>query len=80
MVERYVSAAGQVSLADETARLGRAAGEGVQLLLTLYTVEDESCLHVFDAPSLALVEQASRSAGVAFDHVSAVVRIEGGAS
>jgi hypothetical protein len=80
LVERYVSAAGQVSLADEITRLGRATAEGVRLLLTLYTPEEESCLHVFDAPSAALLDRASRLAGVSFDHVSAVVRIDGGAA
>jgi hypothetical protein len=78
LVERYVSAAGQASLADEITRLSGGASEGVRLLLTLYTPEEESCLHIFDAPSLALVEHASRLAGVEFDRVSPVIRIGAG--
>jgi hypothetical protein len=50
----------------------------VWLLLTLYTPEEESCLHVFDAPSLALVEHTSQQAGVVFDRVAAVINITGG--
>ena len=78
MVERYVSAAGQASLADEITRLSGGASEGVRLLLTLYTPEEESCLHIFDAPSLALIEHARQQAGVEFDRVSPVIRIGGG--
>ena len=77
MVERYVSAAGPVSLADDIARLSADADQGVLLVLTLYTPEEESCLHVFDAPSLAMVEHATRQAGVVFDRVAAVVNITG---
>jgi hypothetical protein len=78
LVERYVSAAGEASLAAETERLSAGANQGVRLLLTLYTPEEESCLHVFDAPSLALVEHTSQQAGVVFDRVAAVINITGG--
>ena len=70
---------GRLSLADEIERLGAGADKGVRLVLTLYTPGEESCLHVFDAPSLALVERASQRAGVVFDRVSAVIRVGGGA-
>jgi hypothetical protein len=76
LVERYVSAAGQASLADEVDRLSADPSGRVRLLLTLYTPEEESCLHVFDAPSLTLVEVASQVAGVVFDRVSPVITIE----
>jgi hypothetical protein len=78
LVERYVSAAGEASLAAETQRLSASVDHGVRLLLTLYTPEEESCLHVFDAPSLALVEHASQLAGIVFDRVAPVINIAGG--
>lgn len=66
-------------MAAESERLGAGADVGVRLVLTLYAPGEESCLHVFDAPSLALVERASRRAGVVFDRVAAVISVGGGA-
>ena len=74
-MERYVAATGEAALVEETQRLTAGATGEVQLLLTLYAPEEESCLHVFAAPSLALVEFASREAGVVFDRVASVVQI-----
>lgn len=75
MVERYVPATGEAALLEQTQRLTAGAGREVRLLLTLYAPEEESCLHVFAAPSLTLVELASREAGVVFDRVASVVQI-----
>jgi hypothetical protein len=37
-------------------------------------------LHVFDAPSLAMVEHAIHQAGVLLDRMAAVLNITGGAA
>lgn len=50
--------------ADEAARsLSGTSGE-IRYVRATYVPEDETCFHVFDAPSASLVAEASRLAGL----------------
>jgi hypothetical protein len=75
LAERYVSATDETSLNDDTARLSASDGSDARLVFTVYLPADECCLHLFDAGSLAAVEQISRQAGVVFDQLEVALRV-----
>jgi hypothetical protein len=75
LVERYLTAAEGSGVADHAARLSASDSPERRLLLTLYSPEDETCFHLFDAASSALIEDAGRDAGLVLDKVVQVVEL-----
>jgi sirohydrochlorin ferrochelatase len=68
LLELYVPRAGSVPQASEVAsRIADAAtsnaGE-IRYVRTLFLAEDETCLHVFEAPSREALVEAARCAGI----------------
>lgn len=77
LAERYMAAPSSRTLISEASTLG-AAGDGVtQLVLTLYSAEDEVCFYLFDAPSADEVRRAGDLAGLGIERVVSVVGLGG---
>jgi hypothetical protein len=74
LVESYASRSG-AALDEEVARVRRAArelaAEGVVLrhVRSTFVPEDEICFHVFEAESVAVIDEVGRRAGLAFERV-----------
>ena len=66
LVESYL-AAGPALLEDARSRARRAAelGEGVRYLRTMFVPGDETCFHLFEAPSARVLGNAARLAALA---------------
>lgn len=75
LAERYLAGADRATLAEEAWRLNASGARDARLLLTLYLAEDESCLYLFEAESVAGVQRASRENGLVLDRVAAEVTI-----
>jgi hypothetical protein len=75
LAERYVAASAGGAVACDAERLTAGADAETTLLLTIYAPEDETCFHLFDAGSAALVARASQAAGVSFDRILEVERV-----
>jgi hypothetical protein len=75
LVERYLPAIDAASLAALGARFAattaamRGEGRAVAWIHSVFVAEDESCLCLFCAETLELVEEANRRAGVPFDRI-----------
>jgi hypothetical protein len=75
LIESY-TVADRFALEDALARARRAAelGDGVSYLRTTCVPADETCLHLFEAPSLAVLGEAARLAGLG--HLRIVEAVE----
>jgi hypothetical protein len=65
-----------VERARAAAELLAARGALVRHLRSTFLPEDELCLHLFDADSVALVREASRRAGITAERVVEAVPVE----
>jgi hypothetical protein len=75
LIETYLAA--EPSLLEEARRrAGRAAqlGEEVRYVRTTFVPRDETCFHLFEAPSSAVLGEAVRLAEL--DHVRIVEAVE----
>jgi hypothetical protein len=76
LVELYVSGAEPEGVGQRTARAQRAAREltaagiPVRFLRSIFVPADETCLFLFEAPSIDDVHEAARRAALPFDHVA----------
>jgi hypothetical protein len=77
LAERYMAASAGGAVASDVERLTASVDGETTLLLTIYAPEDETCFHLFDSGSVALVQRASREAGVAFERILAVESLPG---
>jgi hypothetical protein len=77
LLELYVPRSGAFEQAAVQARqvAAAAAREGlpVQYLRSLYLADDETCFHVFEAPSREAVAEAARQVGLTDARVTAAV-------
>ena len=69
LVESFLGSAASVEEARERARRAGELGQGVLYIRTTYLPEDETLLHVFEAPSAAALRRASRLAELDFERV-----------
>jgi hypothetical protein len=76
LVERYLSAAARVELADSVARVARlcqasrSSGQGVEYLHSAYLPSEDTCFCLFRARSSDAVRAINRKAGFAFDRIT----------
>jgi hypothetical protein len=75
LVERYLSRANADSVATETALLDDGSEPDVRLVLTIYCPDDETCFHLFEAGSEALVQRAVALAGIELDRIVSAQQI-----
>jgi hypothetical protein len=80
LVEGYVAGREPAQLEALARRADRVAAESraVRYLGSLVIPEDEVCFHVFEAPSLAALVQASSRAALAHDRVVETVLLRQG--
>jgi hypothetical protein len=78
LVESYVAAT-PAALDDARKRARRAAeiGNGIRYVRTTFLPEDETILHLFEAPSAAVLGDAGRRASLSFERI--VEAVEGAA-
>jgi hypothetical protein len=80
LVEVYTPRDNREALAATVSRARAAAlalrheGVPVRYLRPIYVPEDETCFHVFEAPSAQAVGEASRRAGLNHDRIVEAVR------
>lgn len=55
--------------ARRRARLTAESGDGVRYVDTTYLPDDETVLHLFDAPSADVLEDAARRKGLEFERI-----------
>lgn len=74
LVESYVAdSSAAFDDARERARLTAEQSADVGYVESTYVPGDETVLHLFDAPSAALLEEAGRRAGLQFERIVAAV-------
>lgn len=70
LVESYVAdSSAAFDEARERARLTAEQSTEVGYVESTYVPGDETVLHLFDAPSVAVLEQAGRRAGLQFERI-----------
>jgi hypothetical protein len=70
LVESYVAGSSAAfDEARERARLTAEQSAGVGYVESTYVPGDETVLHLFDAPSAAVLEEAGRRAGLQFERI-----------
>ena len=75
LVESYLARSHGTDLNDLAARARQAAealaqeGKNVRYLRSSFLPEDEVCLHWFEAPSAALVDEATQRAALVCDRI-----------
>jgi hypothetical protein len=75
LVETYLPRQGSETLAEVVARAKAAAramrsdGVDVRYVRPIFVPEDETCFHLFEAPSAAAVSEVSRLASLTFDRI-----------
>jgi hypothetical protein len=75
LIEAYVTAQpGQLETARRRAHRAAQLGEHVRYLRTTFVPRDETCFHLFDAPSSAALGAATRLAEL--DHLRIVEAVE----
>jgi hypothetical protein len=63
-----------VSQAQAAAKAMRVDGVDVRYLRPIFLPDDETCFHLFEAPSAQAVAEASRRAALAYDRIVEAVR------
>jgi len=82
LVELYVSRDDHTSVGLRAERARQAAAEltregtAVRYVRSIFVPEDETCLLLYEAESLAAVDAAARRAGLAFDRIAAAEAAE----
>lgn len=70
LVESYVAeSTAAFDDARERARLTAERGQGVVYVESTYVPGDQTVLHLFDAPSVEVLEEAGRLAGLQFERI-----------
>jgi len=70
LVESYVAdSSAAFDDARDRARSTAELGAGVDYVESTYVPGDQTVLHLFDAPSVALLEEAGRRAGLQFERI-----------
>lgn len=77
LLELYVPGAGSLPAASEEARRVADTAE-LRYVRTLFVAEDETCFHVFEAPSRAALVQAARRAGLPASRITETIESEAG--
>ena len=78
LVESYLAdSPGAVDDARERARRTADLGVGVRYLRTTFLPDDETILHLFEAPSAEALDEAGRQAALPFERI--VEAVEGSA-
>jgi len=76
LVESYLADTPEaVEAAHERARSLACQGAGIRYVRTTFLPDDETVLHLFEAPSLAALRRAARQAAMAWDRI--VEAVEG---
>ena len=74
LVESYVAdSSAAFDNARERARLTAERSADIRYVESTYVPDDETVLHLFDAPSMAALEEAGRRAGLQFERIVAAV-------
>ena len=82
MVESYVSAEpsmrwrGAAKQAEAGTNLPKQEGNSVRYVRSIFVPEDETCLHVFEGPSLYAIQTATERAGIRFERIVEVMQVE----
>jgi hypothetical protein len=82
LVELYVSRYDHLSVGRGAERARRAAAElaregtAVRYVRSIFVPEDETCLLLYEAESLAAVDAAARRAGLTFERIAAAEEAE----
>jgi hypothetical protein len=70
LVESYLAnSAAAVDAARERARRTAELGDGITYLRTTFLPEDETILHLFEAPSADVLGDAGRRAALSFERI-----------
>jgi hypothetical protein len=77
LVESYVGSSTAADEARERARRTADLGVGVRYVRTTFLPEDETILHLFEAPSASVLDEAGRRAALQFERI--VEAVEGAA-
>jgi hypothetical protein len=77
LVESYVASSGAVDEVRERARRTAELGAGIRYVRTTFLPDDETVLHLFEAPSAAVLDEAGRRAALPFERI--VEAVEGSA-
>jgi hypothetical protein len=80
MVELYAPAPTQglgARAAEDAARSLRDEGLAVWYLRSIVIPGDETCFHLFEAPSLEAVDEVARRATVRFERIVPVIEVSG---
>jgi hypothetical protein len=78
LVESYASSDSALSSARVRARRAAELGTGVRYVRTTFLPGDEVVLHLFEAPSLAALDEAGRRAALPFERI--IEAVEGSPS
>jgi Protein of unknown function (DUF4242) len=79
MAELYALPSTQASgarAAEDAARSLRDEGLAVWYLRSIVIPDDETCFHVFEAPSLEAVREVARRATVRFERIVPVIEVQ----
>jgi Nickel responsive protein SCO4226-like len=79
MVELYAPAStlgSDARAAEDAARSLRDEGLAVWYLRSIVIPDDETCFHVFEAPSLEAVREVARRATVRFERIVPVIEVQ----
>ena len=80
LLELYLPHAGCAQASESARTVAEQAarrGPGVRHVRTLYVAEDETCFHVFEAPSRGALLEAARDAGLTDVRVTEAVQSDG---
>ena len=77
LVESY-AAGEEVAEARERALLAAELGAGVRYVRTTFLPDDETVLHMFEAPSVDAVDEAGRRAALQYERIVEAVEGSGG--
>ncbi len=75
LVESYAASSVALDEARERAKRTAELGAGVRYVRTTFLPEDETVLHLFEAPSASALDQAGRRAALEFERI--VEAVEG---
>jgi hypothetical protein len=78
LVESYASSDSALCSARERACRAAELGTGVRYVRTTFLPGDEVALHLFEAPSLAALDEAGRRAALPFERI--IEAVEGSPS
>jgi hypothetical protein len=75
LVQQHMPGSAISALPGDAVRMQSRGGRGVQLLMTFYAAEDETCFRLFDALSSTAVRRAMAASGAEVDRIVGVVAV-----